>query len=227
METFTTNSELDVDFIFKFISTFVFQKRRLSWTGTDSPTPSPVLLKCPRIGPEEKRAKPGHDESQGRPLSLASEANQVSPDVAGKSQLNQDTKGKDSNTEELDALSKYKAGQSSEPNLTWVHVAPILSPRKACPTHAGNLSAGSSENQPSTAALPPSRQGSPATQDCSVSSTTPHKHPKNLKKPIRCQSQPVAGQQREGENTETCQGHNQSHATLKPLPRVCPAPLET
>lgn len=201
---------------------FLLQKRRLSWTGTDSSTPSPVLLKCPRIGPGEKSAK--RDQSEG-------EHPPGSQDMAEKSQPNQDTKGKAGSVEEQDALSEHKAGQSSEPNLTWVHVAPILSPPKACPSQSLSAAAGGAgcDNQPGTAALPAGgRQGgSPATQDSSISSTTSHKHPKNLKKPIRCQSQPVAGQQREGENTEARQGQNQSNDALKPLPRPCPAPLET
>lgn len=212
---------------------FLLQKRRLSWTGTDSPTPSPVLLKCPRISPQDKTAKQNQSEIEHPPQAQASEAKRALPIVAGKSQPNQDLKEEDRSAEVQDELSKYKAGHSSEPNLTWVHVAPILAPRKACPSHAaGSLAAaggGSGEDhQPATAAPPAGgRQGSPATQDSSISSTTPHKHPKNLKKPIRCQSQPVAGQQREGENTEARQGQNQSLDTLKPLPRPCPAPLET
>uniref|UniRef100_A0A3Q0RHM2 Circadian associated repressor of transcription a n=1 Tax=Amphilophus citrinellus TaxID=61819 RepID=A0A3Q0RHM2_AMPCI len=110
-------------------------------------------------------------------------------------------------------LSKYKAGQSSEPSLTWVHVAPILSPRKTCLSHD---------------VLTASRRGSPATQDSSISSTTPYKHPKNLKKPIRCQSQPAAGQKSERGTTETRQGQSQSPpVTLKPLPGACPTTLET
>lgn len=209
----------------------IFQKRRLSWTGTDSTTPSPVLLKCPRISAQEKSGKHDPDQREGPPPpSLASDANQNSPDVAGNSQLNEDTKGKDSDAEELGRLSQYKAGQSSEPSLTWVHVAPILSPRKACPPHERTTVAGNNENQPVPAVLPPRRRGSPATQDSSVSSTTPYKHPKNLKKPSRCQSQPVAGQQSESETieTETCQGQSQSpEVTIKPLPRLCPTPLDT
>ncbi|XP_071326234.1 uncharacterized protein [Trachinotus anak] len=206
------------------------KKRRLSWTGTDAPTPSAVLLKCPRIGNEEKRVKQDQDERDDLPPppSLASDASQNSPEVAGNGQPSEDTKGKDSDSEELGKLSKYKAGQSSEPSLTWVHVAPILSPRKACPSHESTTVTGNNENQPVTAILPPSRRGSPATQDSSVSSTTPLKHSKNLKKPTRCQSQPVAGQQSESETIKACQGQSQSpHVTLKPLPRVCPTPLET
>ncbi|KAL7393601.1 hypothetical protein ABVT39_013452 [Epinephelus coioides] len=199
------------------------KKRRLSWTGTDSPTPSPVLLKCPRINAEDKRVKQDHDERDGPPPpSLAPDANQNSPDVAHNSQLNEDTKGKDSDSEELGRQSKYKAGHSSEPSLTWVHVAPILSPRKACPPSV----VGNNENQPLTAILPPTRRGSPATQDSSISSTTPYKHPKNLKKPTRCQSQPSAGQQ--SETAETCQDRSQSpQVMLTPLPGGCPTPLET
>ncbi|XP_029360985.1 circadian-associated transcriptional repressor-like [Echeneis naucrates] len=200
------------------------KKRRLSWTGADASTPSGVLLKCPRMREEDKRLKQDQDERDNLPpTSLASDAHQNSPDVAGNCQLNEDTTGKDSDGEELGKLSNYKASQSSEPSLTWVHVAPILSPRKSCPTATGN-----NENQPVTAITTPSRRGSPATQDSSISSTTSYKNPKNLKKPIRCQSQPVAGQQSESGTTKACQGESQSsHVTLKPLPRVCPTPLET
>ncbi|XP_028436086.1 uncharacterized protein LOC114557040 isoform X1 [Perca flavescens] len=203
------------------------KKRRLSWTSIDSPTPSPVLLKCPRISVKDKKGKQDCDERDSPlPPSLEPDANQNSSDVAGNSQLNEDTKGKDSGSEELGKQSKYQTGQSSEPSLTWVHVAPILSPRKACPPHKGTTVADNNENQPVTVILPPSRRGSPAMQDSSISSTTPYKHPKNLKKPIGCQSQPIAGQQ--GETTETCPGESHSpQVTLTPLPEVCPTPLET
>uniref|UniRef100_A0A3P8SCN1 Circadian associated repressor of transcription a n=1 Tax=Amphiprion percula TaxID=161767 RepID=A0A3P8SCN1_AMPPE len=194
------------------------KKRRLSWTGTDSTSPSPVLLKCPRINAQEK----GLDQDEGDdPLSSpapAFDANQNSPDVAGDSQLNDETKGKDSDGEEVEKLPKYKAGQSSEPSLTWVHVAPILSPRKV--SHEDTTSVVNGDQAPG-------QKGNPAMQDSSVTSTTPYKQSKNLKKPIRCQSQPVAGPQ--SENAETCQGQIQTplHVTLKPLPRVCPTSLET
>nr|XP_046256360.1 circadian-associated transcriptional repressor-like isoform X2 [Scatophagus argus]XP_046256361.1 circadian-associated transcriptional repressor-like isoform X2 [Scatophagus argus] len=207
------------------------KKRRLSWTGTDSPTPSPGMVKCPRISAEEKRMKQDDVKRDDPPPpppppSIASDASQNLPGVAGNSQQNEDTKGKDSDREEVGKLLKYKAGQSSEPSLTWVHVAPILSPRKACRSHEGTAMAGNSENQPISAALLAGRQGSPATQDSSISSTTPSKHPKNLKKPIRCQSQPVAEHQ--SETVKTHQDQNQSpRVTLKPFPRVCPTSLET
>ncbi|XP_026173647.1 uncharacterized protein LOC113136801 [Mastacembelus armatus] len=200
------------------------KKRRLSWTGTDSPTPSPVPLKCPHISPEEKSMKQDRNERGGPPPpSLASDAYHNSPDVASNSQLNKYTKIKDSGSEELGKLTHYKVGHSSEPSLTWVHVAPIPSPRKACPSHEGTTVAGDNENRPVTAIPPPSRGGSLATQDSSISSTTPYRHPKSQKKPIRCQSQPAAGQQ-----SENGEGHSQSsNGTLKPFPRVCSTPLET
>ncbi|XP_068426393.1 uncharacterized protein [Clinocottus analis] len=198
------------------------KKRRLSWTGTDSPTPSPVLLKCPCTSAEGKRVKTDCDERDGAPSpSLAPDANQKSADETGNKHLSEDTKGKDSDSEELSKQSKYKAGQSSEPSLTWVHVAPILSPRKACPSLESTPVAGNNGKQPVSPVLPLRRRGSPETQDSSISSTTHYKHPKNLKKPIRCQSQPVKGQQ--SENTETCQGPNQApQVPLEPLPEVCP-----
>lgn len=181
-----------------------------------------MLLKSPRISSEEKLTRQGHEETHSHPSpSLQSEAGQ-----ADRSQLIEDTKRKDSDAVELGTLSKYKAGQSSEPNLTWVHVAPILSPRKACPSHEGTMVAGSNENQPITVVLQPSGQGSPATQDSSISSTTPYKHPKNLKKPVPCQSQSVSVEQ--SENIEACQGQNQPpNVTLNLLARVCTTPSET
>ncbi|XP_033959146.1 uncharacterized protein [Pseudochaenichthys georgianus] len=201
------------------------KKRRLSWTGTDSPTPSPVLFKCSRISVEEKKVNQECDERKS-PLSssLAPDANPDSP-MAGKDQLNGDIKRKDSDREELGKQLKYKAGQNSEPSLTWVHVAPILSPRKPCASHEGTTVGGNNENKPVNAVLlPPRRRGQPATQDRSVTSSSVAKHPKHLKKP----SQPVTGQQSGSDTAETCQGQSAApQVTLTPLPEVCPTPLKT
>ncbi|KAM3873300.1 circadian associated repressor of transcription a [Diretmus argenteus] len=204
------------------------KKRRLSWTSTDSPTPSPVLLKRPHISGEgngekqETRSKKQEDNEGKSPCPpLAS-------DAASDSKLDEDRKGKDNDCKEKGESSNYNAGQYSEPSLTWVHVAPILSPPKACPSHNGTAVASNNDNQFVPAVPLLSSRGSPATQDSSISSTTPYKRPKNLKKPIRCQSQPVAGQQIESETLETCPGQSQSPpVTLEPLSRVCPTPLET
>ncbi|XP_032415357.1 uncharacterized protein LOC116717834 [Xiphophorus hellerii] len=202
------------------------KKRRLSWTDTDSPTPSPVPIKCRRTGGEERRKKHTQDErdqSASSPL-LASDTNPSLPDVVCSSQLNNGAKGNDSEGEELDQRSKYKATQSSEPRLTWVHVAPIPSPRKTCISHEAIKTESVGE-----IVLTAASRGSPAMQDCSISSTTPSKNPKNQKKPTQCQSQPIAaGLQGETESTGTCQGQNQpAFVSLKPLARVCPSTVET
>nr|XP_004541290.2 circadian-associated transcriptional repressor [Maylandia zebra] len=191
------------------------KKRRLSWTGTDSPTPSPVPLKSPHISTGENRVKSDCREAgPSSSPSLAADANQSLAHAASSSQLTDDKNdGKDGDGKEPVKVSKYQAGQSSKPSLTWVHVAPILSPRNTCLSHD---------------ALTASRRLSPATQDSSISSTTPYKHPKNVKKPIRCQSQPVAGQQSERGTTEATPGESQSPpVTLKPLPGACPTSLKT
>lgn len=189
------------------------KKRRLSWTGADSPTHSPVPIKCPH-STEERR--PDQDERDCPPSSplLASDANQLSPDVVNNSQLKDAVREKDSEDEEPGKRSKYNVGQSSEPSLTWVHVAPILSPRKTYVSNKGTVVVDNNEN-----IFTANTRGNPAMQDSSISSTTIPKHPNNQKKPIRCQSQPVVGLQNEKETTETCQGQSQfSLATLQPLP---------
>ncbi|KAK5862237.1 hypothetical protein PBY51_017654 [Eleginops maclovinus] len=200
------------------------KKRRLSWTGTDSPTPSPVLFKCSRISAEEKKVNQECDE-RNSPLSpsLAPDANQNSS-VVCKDHLNGDTMEKDCDREELGQQSKYKTGQNSEPSLTWVHVAPILSPPKPCISHEGTTVGGNNKKQTVNAILPPRRRGRSATQDGSITSSSVAKHPKNLKKP----SQPVTGPQSESDTAETCQGPSVApQDKLTPLPEVCPTPLKT
>ncbi|XP_047217860.1 uncharacterized protein LOC124866212 isoform X2 [Girardinichthys multiradiatus] len=202
------------------------KKRRLSWTDTDSPMPSPIPIKCCRTSGEERREKHNQDErdqSTSSPL-LASDTNPYSPDMVCNSQLNDSAKGNDSEGEALDERSKYKVAQCSEPRLTWVHLAPISSPRNACLSHEVTKMEGINET-----ILTVGRRGSPAMQDSSISSTTPSKIPKNQKKPTQCQSQLIAAkQQGETETTGTCQGQNQpALVSLKPLARVCPSTVET
>ncbi|CAL9705687.1 unnamed protein product [Knipowitschia caucasica] len=162
------------------------KKRRLSWTGTDSPTPSPVPLKSPRVSTEEEKAR--------------------STDHAAE------------NAEERGKPSKYK-GHRSESSLTWVHVAPILSPRKSnSPTMAEN-----SDQTPATAGSLRKRN-SPATQDSSISSTTTMKNSKNTTKLARCQSQPSAAQSNENKNDPSRSNQSSQVKTFSPEPL---APTET
>ncbi|KAK7878837.1 hypothetical protein WMY93_030863 [Mugilogobius chulae] len=167
------------------------KKRRLSWTGRDSPTPSPVLQKSPRFSTEEDK---NHKDSPCTDSAAA-------------------------NTEEQSKIPKYK-GHSLEPSLTWVHVAPILSPQKS-----SSPTAALENSSPSPAPTSLSRKrSSPAMQDSSISSTTTRKNQKNTTKPARCQSQTSVAQLNDNEKDPS--GSNQSSCD-KTLPREHPAPLET
>lgn len=205
---------------------FIIQKRRLSWTDADSPTPSPVPIKCRRTSGEERREKLGQDErdqSTSSPF-LASDPNPYLQSVVCSSQLNRGAMGNESEGEEPDNRFKYEAAQRSEPKLTWVHVAPIPSPRKACLAHEAVKAEGISET-----VLTAGSRGSPAMQDSAISSTTPSKNPKNHMKPTQCHGEPTAAEQQgETATTGTCQGQNQSTlVSLKPLAVVCPSTAET
>ncbi|XP_061531600.1 uncharacterized protein LOC133402048 [Phycodurus eques] len=155
------------------------KKRRLSWTGTDSPTPSPGLLKCPRLSSQEKKKQDDSDEEGGE----KDEARPRTPPSSSSHQIsaNASVCAKGNDCDESGKPSEYKTGRGSEPSLTWVHVAPILSPRKT-----GTMTTAASGNENRT---------SPATQDSAVSSTTPSKHSRNFKKPARCQSKAATGEQ--------------------------------
>uniref|UniRef100_A0AAY5ESB4 Circadian associated repressor of transcription a n=1 Tax=Electrophorus electricus TaxID=8005 RepID=A0AAY5ESB4_ELEEL len=81
---------------------------------------------------------------------------------------------------------RHKAVYWSEPRLTWVHVAPIFSPPKSCPSHEGGGGAKQNGSGYILLTVPSSTsRSSPATQDSSVSSTTP------FSDPAGCQNQPV------------------------------------
>ncbi|XP_077383463.1 uncharacterized protein LOC144022489 [Festucalex cinctus] len=150
------------------------KKRRLSWTGSDSPTPSPGLPKCPRLSAQDKHR---HDDSEddeeteaaaGSPCPPPPPPPLPPPPIPPPPSSRQNAaKGNDSDADAGSGnLPEYKTARGSEPSLTWVHVAPILSPRKT-----GTAAAAAA-----------------ATQDSAVSSTTPPEHRKNLKKASRCQS---------------------------------------
>ncbi|XP_019737106.1 circadian-associated transcriptional repressor [Hippocampus comes] len=156
------------------------KKRRLSWTGTDSPMPSPGLPKCPPISAQEKKHQDdSEEEDTGAPAGspcppppLPPPPPPPPPSSSPPSPSHQNpAKGNDSGSDSSGNPSEYKTARVSEPSLTWVHVAPILSPRKT-----GALAVGSGE----------------ATQDSAVSSTTPPELSKDLKKAARCQSQAAA-----------------------------------
>lgn len=182
------------------------QKRRLSWSDTDSDTPPPVLFKRLNAGGGEERGKEGGDVPPHPQDPTSDQENERKEDEDSK-----ETEGESSSN---------KAGLCSEPGPTSVLVVPILSPWK--PMEGKQLL---------PVMPPPTTRGSPAMQDSLISSTTPFNNLQSQPQPIGCQSQPVAG--KTGKKTvKTCQGRVQAHSiTAKPLKRVeCksrvnPAPL--
>lgn len=108
-----------------------------------------------------------------------------------------------SHVDQSEKSSEEKSGPKglrwAEPGLTWVHVTPILSPPKSCPSvsvregEAKDIGNGHF-------LLPPSAltsRGSPATQDSSISSTTP------CSEPVTYQIQPEMVTQTKGQSQST------------------------
>lgn len=209
------------------------KKRRLSWTDSDSPTPPPTLLKqlCTRGG--EEGGSQGEDKGESPPLPVAGGELRDVQDLAHASPEGDEKKGKkEGSREREEETSSNRASGWSEPSLTWVHAAPISSPTKACSSHKGKA-ADEKRKQMMPVTLFSTSRGSPATQDSSISSTTPYDS-QNQQQPIGCQSQPVAGLQTESMALDTCSWRSQfSGTTVKPLTRavpkdrVCSAPSET
>nr|XP_023685774.1 circadian-associated transcriptional repressor isoform X1 [Paramormyrops kingsleyae]XP_023685775.1 circadian-associated transcriptional repressor isoform X1 [Paramormyrops kingsleyae] len=144
------------------------KKRKLSWSDTDS-TNSPTLsfrqVKVEEEGRDGHRATAviGSEQRGGAITGLE--------DPVGT--------GKDDKVDTREGQSSgYKVTHVSEPSLTWVHVAPILSPPKSCPSH--NSRESKHGNFTVVAVTPPTTRGSPATQDSSISSTTPFSDPCHL-----------------------------------------------
>ncbi|XP_035387003.1 LOW QUALITY PROTEIN: circadian-associated transcriptional repressor-like [Electrophorus electricus] len=146
------------------------KKRRLSWSESDSSsTLPPIACLCPQVKGHEKWSQQKEEgEAEGRcgGPRPALQADQL--DKTGR------------------ATSGHKAVYWSEPRLTWVHVAPIFSPPKSCPSHEGGGGAKQNGSGYILLTVPSSTsRSSPATQDSSVSSTTP------FSDPAGCQNQPV------------------------------------
>ncbi|MCJ8728342.1 hypothetical protein PDJAM_G00003410 [Pangasius djambal] len=162
------------------------KKRRLSWSDADSsPTPTPVVCKCFHVKGQEK-------EEQSHCLSVSS--------------------APASHTDQSDKISEEKSGPKgfrwAEPGLTWVHVAPILSPPKSCPSLSVR-EGGAKDIRNGHFLLtppPPGNRGSPATQDNSISSTTP------CSDPVTYQVQP--------EMVTPTEGQSQSPPITEELPSL-------
>ncbi|KAI5105675.1 circadian associated repressor of transcription a isoform X2 [Silurus meridionalis] len=153
------------------------KKRRLRWTDPcSSPTPSltPVPCKCFHIKGQEN-AEP-------------------SPGLSPSSALAR-------HPEQSECVSKEKSGSEvlhgAEPGLTWIHVAPIFSPPMSCPSLTVR-EGGAKDMRNSPLLPPPSPPGSrcsPATQDNSITSTTPCSEPETqIQTEGRSPSQPITEQ---------------------------------
>ncbi|KPP62039.1 circadian transcriptional repressor C1orf51-like [Scleropages formosus] len=187
------------------------KKRKLSWSDTDA-TPPPALCKSFRQMREEEEGGDGGSKgvTQCHSAVSASVQREISPANTKKLVQAKEEEVGDGEGES----SSYKAIHWSEPSLTWVHVAPILSPTKSCPSHEG------SEGQKGNSASLMTR-GSPATQDNSISSTTQFSDAHHLSfqqcQQVECQSE-LATADGEGKTSKTCQGRSLSRQPLrKPL----------
>ncbi|KAL2084713.1 hypothetical protein ACEWY4_020231 [Coilia grayii] len=132
------------------------KKRRLSWSDTDSSsTPSPMLSKRFQVKGALSLSSEGESSSQSQSRPKTHRVQHQQPDPEPK-----------------EDGSAPPAPHWLEPSLTWVHVAPILSP----PTSAA-VSLDQKGSYLVMVAPPAASRGSPATQDSCVSSTTPQSQP--------------------------------------------------
>ncbi|XP_064152611.1 circadian-associated transcriptional repressor-like isoform X2 [Anguilla rostrata] len=199
------------------------KKRRLSWSDTDSPAPPP--LRCKRFdrgGQEGGRA--GGPEGCG-PAPPAASGAEGERGAGGHARRAAERPGDAGEKREREREREREHGviSWSELSTTWVHVTAILSPPTSCSSH-DSRGGGAKGGLPARALSPPSASGSPATQDSSVSSTTPSSDPHRLLppqcQPVACRSQPVATETEdcEGGAPEARQGRSQSlPPLLKPL----------
>lgn len=139
-----------------FILSWLLQKRRLSWSDTDSPSSSPPMV-C-------KSSK----------LECCEEQHQW-PYVDGRkgSSETQFFSNKNKSDKQYDETLEHKVIRWSGSRLTWVHIAPIFSPPKSGPSHKGGMAKERGSRNVLLPISPLTSRSSPAMQDSYVSSTTP------------------------------------------------------
>jgi len=145
---------------------WLLQKRRLSWSDTDSPSSSPPVV-SKRTKCEEQQQWPYVDKGEGSSgtTSLSSHMNQSDKRVS----------------ETLE----HKVIRWSGSRLTWVHFAPIFSPPKSGLSHEGGMANDRESGRVLLPVSPLTSRSSPATQDSFISSTT------SFSEPDGCQCQSV------------------------------------
>ncbi|XP_051577469.1 circadian-associated transcriptional repressor-like [Myxocyprinus asiaticus] len=145
------------------------KKRRLSWSDTDSPSSSPLVV-CKR-----SKIKCCKEQHQWSYVDGGEGSSGASPH---SSHTNQSEK-------RVGETSAHKAIRWSGSSLTWVQFAPIFSPPKSGPSHKGGAAKERGSGYVPLPVSPVTSRISPAMQDSSISSTTPFSEPNG------CQSQPV------------------------------------
>lgn len=151
-----------------FILSWLLQKRRLSWSDTDSPSSSPPMvcksskLECC----EEQDQWPYVDGGEGSP--------ETPPLFSNKNK---------SDKKFVETL-ENKVIRWSGSRLTWMHIAPIFSPPKSGPSHKGGMAKERGSRNVLLPVYPLTSRSSPAMQDSFVSSTTPFSDPTRY----QCQS---------------------------------------
>lgn len=183
------------------IFSWLLQKRRLSWSDTDSPSSSPHVV-CKRSKLEcceEQHRWPYVDGGEG--------TSETSP-------LSSNTNQSDKQFRETP---EHKIIRWSGSRLTWVHIAPIFSPPRSGPSHKGRMVKERGSGSVLLPIFPLTSRSSPAMQDSFVSSTTP------FTEPNRCQCQSVSLG-----TTSPLQDYAQtSPITIKPSNLVQQSPLQT
>ncbi len=144
-----------------FILSWLLQKRRLSWSDTDSPSFSPrMVCKSSKLECcEEQHQWPYVDGREG-----SSETPLLFP-IKKKSD------------KQFGETLEHQVIRWSGSRRTWMHIAPIFSPPKSSPSHNGGMGKERGSRSVLLPISPITSSSSPAMQDSFVSSTTPFSEP--------------------------------------------------
>lgn len=150
-----------VDINSHFILSWLFQKRSMSWSDTDSPSSSPPMVcKSSKLEfCEEQHQWPYVDGGEG--------SSKTPPLFSNKNKSDK----KSSETLEHNVI------RWSGSRLTWVHIAPIFSPPTSGPSHKGEITKERGSRNALLTISPLKSRSSPAMQDSFVSSTTSFSEP--------------------------------------------------
>lgn len=151
-----------------FILSWLLQKRRLSWSDTDSPSSSPSMVcKSSKLKScEEQHQWPYVDGREG--------SSETPPLFSIKKNSDQ----------QFGETLEHQVIRWSGSRRTLVHIAPIFPPPKSSPSHKGGMGKERGSRNVLLPISPITSSSSPAMQDSFVSSTTPFSEPTRY----QCQS---------------------------------------